>query len=237
MPRFCSVACKHLHTNGGGPEVVLARRTQQREPRPSWSLRCRVCGKRLSGSQSKLCSKACRIRVQHEDRKARGAYVLKSGMIECAECGVVFWVDRWATHRKWCSTKCARSLERRSERVRRHHTLDDRVPSRLVFARDNWICWLCQKSTAKKWTRDNPLSPTLDHVVPLAKGGTHTASNLRTAHWVCNTRKGVRVPPGQADLPLEGSVLSLAVLPRAARVCIPSRRREIAPGGVRWLTR
>jgi 5-methylcytosine-specific restriction endonuclease McrA len=30
---------------------------------------------------------------------------------------------------------------------------------------------------------------TLDHVVPLAKGGTHEPANTQIAHAVCNSRK------------------------------------------------
>ena len=32
-----------------------------------------------------------------------------------------------------------------------------------------------------------------DHVIPLAKGGLHTAANIRPAHALCNLRKGNRI--------------------------------------------
>jgi 5-methylcytosine-specific restriction endonuclease McrA len=35
----------------------------------------------------------------------------------------------------------------------------------------------------------DPLSPSLDHVVPLARGGEHTYGNVRTACLGCNVRK------------------------------------------------
>jgi hypothetical protein len=35
---------------------------------------------------------------------------------------------------------------------------------------------------------------TLDHIVPLSKGGPHTLSNLQIAHRVCNSVKGARLP-------------------------------------------
>jgi 5-methylcytosine-specific restriction endonuclease McrA len=34
---------------------------------------------------------------------------------------------------------------------------------------------------------------TLDHVIPLAKGGQHEVSNLAAAHWLCNLRKHARL--------------------------------------------
>lgn len=44
-------------------------------------------------------------------------------------------------------------------------------------------CHLCRK----KFTKNNP--PTIDHVIPLALGGAHDASNIALAHLVCNSRK------------------------------------------------
>ena len=32
--------------------------------------------------------------------------------------------------------------------------------------------------------------PVIDHVVPLSKGGEHAPSNWKTAHSICNMRKG-----------------------------------------------
>jgi 5-methylcytosine-specific restriction endonuclease McrA len=35
---------------------------------------------------------------------------------------------------------------------------------------------------------------TLDHVIPLSKGGTDTMDNLRPAHWLCNIKKSNKLP-------------------------------------------
>lgn len=32
-----------------------------------------------------------------------------------------------------------------------------------------------------------------DHVIPLARGGEHSAANIRPSHAVCNLRKGARI--------------------------------------------
>jgi 5-methylcytosine-specific restriction endonuclease McrA len=34
-----------------------------------------------------------------------------------------------------------------------------------------------------------PDAPTVDHIIPLAKGGTHTWDNVQLAHWSCNSDK------------------------------------------------
>ena len=49
---------------------------------------------------------------------------------------------------------------------------------------------------------------TIDHVVPLSRGGTHTLDNLRPAHGYCNTWKSNRLPEEIAQLspPSQGEV-------------------------------
>lgn len=36
-------------------------------------------------------------------------------------------------------------------------------------------------------------APTLDHVIPLAKGGEHSRANVRCAHFICNSRRGANL--------------------------------------------
>jgi len=57
-----------------------------------------------------------------------------------------------------------------------------------VANRDRWICQLCGQPVSRIRDR-SPLSPTLDHVKPLAEGGTNATSNLRLAHNACNVRR------------------------------------------------
>lgn len=52
------------------------------------------------------------------------------------------------------------------------------------------ICALCGKPVDFKLKFPNPLSPTIDHIVPVSKGG-HPSdiSNLQLAHLSCNRAK------------------------------------------------
>lgn len=56
----------------------------------------------------------------------------------------------------------------------------------VVAERDNHTCHICGE-----WVSAHEMS--LDHVVPLARGGEHTYSNIKLAHKVCNSRKGSRL--------------------------------------------
>jgi 5-methylcytosine-specific restriction endonuclease McrA len=37
-----------------------------------------------------------------------------------------------------------------------------------------------------------PLAPTIDHIVPVSKGGDDTRANVQLAHFRCNSVKGNR---------------------------------------------
>lgn len=56
------------------------------------------------------------------------------------------------------------------------------------------ICPLCSEPIARDQKWPHPLSASLDHIVPLSKGGTHEQANLQWTHLVCNIRKGAHAP-------------------------------------------
>ena len=51
--------------------------------------------------------------------------------------------------------------------------------------RDNWTCGICHR-------RVRPGQESIDHIVPLSKGGSHELSNVQLAHRRCNYQKGNR---------------------------------------------
>lgn len=62
-----------------------------------------------------------------------------------------------------------------------------------IMARDAGRCQLCGRKVAKTLP-PHPLSPTLDHIVPLSRGGAHEPRNVQLAHWRCNVRRWNRGP-------------------------------------------
>ncbi|MFF4392380.1 HNH endonuclease [Streptomyces sp. NPDC001552] len=61
-----------------------------------------------------------------------------------------------------------------------------------IFERDDWICQLCHKALDPSALVPDPLAPTLDHITPLANGGTHEPANVQAAHFLCNSTKSNR---------------------------------------------
>ncbi|MFG2328263.1 HNH endonuclease [Streptomyces sp. NPDC048604] len=59
-------------------------------------------------------------------------------------------------------------------------------------------CWLCGHNIGYQLDARHPLSFTLDHLVPLSRGGKLLdPANARPAHRRCNSAKGNRAAPHQ----------------------------------------
>ncbi|MFD7109169.1 HNH endonuclease [Streptomyces microflavus] len=59
-----------------------------------------------------------------------------------------------------------------------------------VHTRDGWTCQLCRLPIDPDVAWPHPESPSVDHVIPLSRGGTHALSNVQSAHLGCNSSKG-----------------------------------------------
>lgn len=102
--------------------------------------------------------------------------------------------SKWRSENKDAITEYQRKYrqehpeKKRESEQRRRATLagvpTDNVKLEKVLARDGNICYLCGGETAK---------PTLDHVIPLSRGGSHTYDNIRIACGSCNSRKKDRL--------------------------------------------
>ena len=146
-------------------------------PRASKARRCPSCGLIRNGSYY--------LRVT----RPREGYGARAGT--CPECGQAF-----VGHgRKFCSKRCSARVAHTQRRAReRGARTGERVYRRRVFERDGFRCHLCGKAMSMDAVAPHPLSPSLDHVVPLSKGGTHTYDNCRAAHLLCNSLRGNHGP-------------------------------------------
>lgn len=53
-------------------------------------------------------------------------------------------------------------------------------------------CSICGDVIDMRLTRPDLMSFSIDHVVPLGRGGSHTYANVAPAHLLCNMQKGDR---------------------------------------------
>lgn len=81
---------------------------------------------------------------------------------------------------------------RRAKRMDVDAELIDR---REVFERDGNVCQLCDAPMDMSQKAPHPLAPSIDHVLAISRGGTHTMDNIQSAHFYCNSSKGDRDAP------------------------------------------
>lgn len=70
----------------------------------------------------------------------------------------------------------------------------DEIDALTLFERDNWMCHLCDRRINRRLRLPNWWAATIDHVIPLSKGGTHTWDNVRASHAYCNFKKSDCLP-------------------------------------------
>jgi 5-methylcytosine-specific restriction endonuclease McrA len=92
--------------------------------------------------------------------------------------------------------KLRRQRKKRAERARKRGVRREPYTLAEIAARDRYRCGICiaegrsrQARIAMTKTVPHPKAPTIDHVVPLAKGGDDTRANIQLAHFGCNARK------------------------------------------------
>lgn len=93
--------------------------------------------------------------------------------------------DKINAWRKANLHKLADREQRRNARKRNAPRIE-KIDRQAIIERDKWTCYLCMQICT-------PKNVTLDHVVPLFRGGSHVADNLRVACRSCNCRKGTRL--------------------------------------------
>ena len=122
----------------------------------------------------------------------------------CTECGSRFRSAN--SSQLYCSEKCRKRArwKRREKslgshgshvkRAKRYGVEYDRsITLNKLIKRDGMTCYICGKTCTKddrRWGTFGPDYPTIDHVIPLCKGGTHTWDNVRIACGECNDKKG-----------------------------------------------
>lgn len=197
--RFCSYSCKgkdaRRHIVWRRKEFASAhRRALEKVVRQNGYQPCGHCGTWIPKSlKRRMCSQVCQ---RAADRAFYASRRPVRPMLDCAECGQAF-TPTYCTQRfcsGQCSRRCNRRIEKQVRRARKRNLPTDRVDSIEVFSRDGWRCQLCgQRTPRSKRGQMVDCAPELDHVVPLALGGSHTYENTQCSCRACNGAKGARV--------------------------------------------
>lgn len=183
-----------------GKPCAKERSQMRRYPRSFCSAQCRDISRTVGyappSSSTELAPVAAqarphrRIHTPAQPKRTFVSYV-------CIVCGG--WaVDLFGS--KTCSATCqeAHHANQKREAKHRRRALERNayvapVYRARIYERDNYTCGICAVALDMSTTAPAPNAPTIDHVVPLARGGTHEPANVRAAHFLCNARRGDRV--------------------------------------------
>ena len=82
---------------------------------------------------------------------------------------------------------------KRPDQTGTHRRAFDRN-KKIIFATQT-ICGICGQPVDFGMKYPHPLSPCIDHIIPVARGG-HPSDmeNLQLAHWKCNREKSDKLP-------------------------------------------
>ena len=114
----------------------------------------------------------------------------------CPVCGTP------TTRNKYCSQRCANRVINAKKEAKRRAKIDRVLVDKDIslyklYKRDHGICYLCggRCDWNDKEVREDGTTvvgynyPSIDHVIPLAKGGEHSWANVKLAHVICNIHK------------------------------------------------
>lgn len=95
--------------------------------------------------------------------------------------------DRWSQQRPQPEVWRGKGHHGRAQRFGVEY---ESVDVGAVFERDCWLCQLCEVPVDRSLVWPDPLSASLDHIVPMSRGGGHIYRNVQLAHLGCNLAKG-----------------------------------------------
>lgn len=160
---------------------------------------CRKCGKNIwgektaEGKSSRICSECRKLTIKvvkpHESQKAKRFLRIISFTTRCLECGKLAISSR--RPKKFCCLLCGYRDKRRTRRARNRAAFVEEVSLFAIADRDKWICQLCGKKVQR--VSSFKRQATIDHVIPISKGGLHEYANCQLAHFDCNSKKHDRV--------------------------------------------
>lgn len=202
-PRWCSMACRVQYNKCLRDAGLLGR-----QPKAKYTsiVRCASCARYIPAIRKRCAPCATKHNMAVVARRAA-----ELAETSCAVCGERYRRRTYPWPWRGCCSAACKAAQKSGAGKRRGESHYRRAKSRgaraeviyraKVFERDGWRCYLCGQETPKLLLKDfaSPMAPTIDHVVPLTKGGEHTYANVRCACRRCNSLKGDKMWGGECS--------------------------------------
>lgn len=154
---------------------------------------CTACGSSYQPKQrraSAYCSRLCKDNAKNAASAANRE--ASKPLRSCVWCAADM-PQRMRSDAKFCSVGCNSAAHQSTRKMWQRLGIPKGdiplVSRRFLAARDGLGCHLCGLKLTLATKHPEPGYASIDHVRPLAKGGTNDLANLRLAHLVCNLRK------------------------------------------------
>lgn len=202
-PRYCSQKCRNAASWARAPRLPCVecgsptgwRATESRAPASPRCRRCMPgsaklraagsaklraaacawCGtdftsvRRSDGRWTLYCSKSCARKAEYAAGKSPLIASNRSRMRN------PLLTSEQRKKQNW-------ELSNRRRRARLRGVEREPYTTQEIAERDGFRCWLCGRKVDMALTYPHPRSASIDHVVPLSKGGDDTRANVRLAH-------------------------------------------------------
>lgn len=186
--KFCNSECRvRLEVNSAKADRLAITRVCpvcESTFTPDKSIRRKFCSKACGKTSSRRHnSRKCSVSECNRPHRAKGLchmHYKREGRAK-GEIKPDPWTDR-------------RRANYQKRRARKAQVPSESIAPYEVFERDGWVCGVCERPVDRSLTHPDPASASLDHVIPLSKGGGHVLENVQLAHLVCNVRKGASYP-------------------------------------------
>lgn len=192
--KFCEKEFEYKNFNGGIEKNYCShnckcRMYQKLNPRPIANKTCKHCNDTFQPkSNSYFCSNHCRkenLKIQKIRRRT---------LRKCKYCSM--WKYGFKTN--YCSDRCRKKGSRianglrknkKYEIARRNGQFDADIDIYKLIERDGERCYLCGDTVLFNLHYNDPKYPTIEHVLAIKNGGTHSWDNVKVACRECNTKK------------------------------------------------
>jgi hypothetical protein len=154
---------------------------------------CTHCGSlkvTLRPLKAKFCSSKCKNKHAYKKSVSQGwRKKPTSGWAECLYCGERKWHSKHAS-KMFCSNRCSKKHRHRVRELRvKCGKKDMALTLPKLIKRDGWACRFCGIKCQMPIGFNFPDEATIDHVVPISKGGSHAWDNVQLLCRECNTAK------------------------------------------------
>lgn len=174
------------------------------------TVQCKKCGALYNGDSSWMlkknrCAECARLERERKEELANQIKDIDLKIKEILEIRAhldtllkrnTARIQRQEDHRETLRAKYKRNELRREGRIKANGKQDRDITLKKLFERDNGVCHLCggrcdysdYRQTEKAFIAGSHY-PSIDHIVPLSKGGAHTWDNIKLAHFRCNSKR------------------------------------------------